>query len=456
MIRPRTVARLWAWSVVLLGGTAIGRTDAPPGDTALPPGHPAEGLPDPARPTLAYAADPDHPLNRIFALLFRADRVPREVGAVLPSEREAEATADAAFFVPGWYFRKRPGADADRAEFGGDVRVSPVESWSAENAARLVALLGRVDEPAEVDALPELRAPLARLMFQWDLLNVWARVEKSGRADAAVLQALARAVRACGQPADVLRSLPDGVADLHRQFPGGEPRDRRAPYLPPTLLGDDPGSTWVEVDRRSSTLFHGAASFRAVRVFLDAGSVEASRALVEAAARQGKDQPPPPVAVGSRAALVFSLVGVTPDLHPVATPVVDEVRVRTLATPPRLDPAGDTSTVDGVNFWTYFRRRPGATDDPARPAFRFIADTSQSLFLEYGTAKRTTFRGQCALCHRTTSDGGQTPAGLRSLSRFAKPHVIDDPATRLRLAEREIVPTLNKLRARIGDGPPGG
>ncbi len=123
--------------------------------------------------------------------------------------------------------------------------------------------------------------------------------------------------------------------------------------------------------------------------------------------------------------------------------------------PPRKGPSSgkDTSSRDGINFWTYFRQRPGiaaaAGTDPDHASFRFVPDTAQSLFLEYGIAKRTTFAAQCVLCHRTTNSGNQAPAGLRSLSRYARPHVIDKPETRLRQAEVEIALVVDKLKARI-------
>ncbi|WP_435018163.1 hypothetical protein TA3x_000109 [Tundrisphaera sp. TA3] len=436
-------------AVALAGGLILTSSGAAPADDFFPVGHRAEGLPDPARPARAYAADPASPLNELFGLLFVAEREPKEVGAALPGERQAAGEDDAAFYVKGWYFRKRPGTESDRATFGGDVRISPVESWTAEQSARMVALLALLDEPAKVDAFPELRPPVARLMLQWDLLNAWARFEASGKAGPDVLRALARSVAACGQPADVLRNLPDGLAELHAQFPAGSRADRRAPYLPASLLANDPASPWVEVDRRSSTLFHGATTFRTARVFLNAGSAEAGRALVEAAAKAGKDSPRPEIEVGTEAALALTLVGLTPDLTPVATPVVDEVRVRALAAEPGLDPGKDTSSVDGINHWIYLRRRPAAGPDPAAAAFRFVPDTAQSLFLEYGTAKRTTYAAQCVLCHRTTFDGGQAPSGLRSLSSYARPHVPDQPDARARQAEAEIVPAIAKLKARL-------
>ena len=72
----------------------------------------------------------------------------------------------------------------------------------------------------------------------------------------------------------------------------------------------------------------------------------------------------------------------------------------------------------------FARTRRGSLVAPDEGAFRFVPDTAQSLFLEYGTAKHTTYAAQCALCHRATNGGGQAPSGVRMLSRFAEPKSI--------------------------------
>lgn len=447
--------RTWFGALALLGLTL----GAGPADRVFPPGHAAEGLPIDGRPFPVFSAEGTGPLDELVSLLFQAERAPVEVGAALPAERAAGGQTDEAFYQGTWYFRKRPGVESDRAVFGGDVRISPVESLTADQSARLIEWLGRLATREQVDAVPELRPPLARLLLQWDLWNAWWRFEqtkKGPRVDDAVLKALARAVAALGQPEAVLKGLPDGVAALRRQFGGGRPGDPRAPYLPQGLLAEaeaGAGSPWVELDRSSSKLFHGAATFRASRVFLNAGSAEQSRRLVEATVQaHAQNQPLPRVEVGTEAALVLSLVGLTPDLKPVATPVVDEVRVRTLATAPAADPTGGTTSRDGLNHWLFLRTRWGSLHDAEQGAFRFVPDSAQAIFLEYGTAKRTTYAAQCTLCHRTTKDGGQAPVGLRTLGRGARARVVDDPETRLRLAETEVGPAVLKLKARL-DAP---
>lgn len=425
-------------------------SSAAAGDGFNPPGHVAEGLPADATAVRAYSPDPASPLNELVTRLYQVERVPAEVAAALPGERAALGEDDAAFFKPGWYFRKRPGVEADRLVVGGDVRTSPVEGLASQDAARVVELLGLIDSPEKVDAIPELRPPVARLMLQWDLWNALRRLEAAKDADPAPLRALAKAVRACGQPEGDLRGLPSGVDGLRSRFAGGRKDDRRSPYLPDGLLSGDPDSPWVEMDRQSTKLFHGASSYRAARVFVNAGSREASRALVEAAAK-GEGDGPVKVPDGTEAAIVLSLIGLTTDLKPVATPVIDEVRVRALVGPRELDAASDTSSRDGLNIWSYLRTRHGTNVDPGTGPFRFVPDTTQSIFLEYGTAKRTTYAAQCALCHRNTSDGGQVDAGFRSLGKYAKPRVVESPDARLRLAEGEVAGAVAKLKARLAE-----
>lgn len=431
-------------ALVLLASSAAA------GDGFNPPGHVAEGLPADATAVRAYSPDPASPLNEMVTKLYQAERVPAEVAAALPSERAALGEDDAAFFKPGWYFRKRAGVEADRLVVGGDVRTSPVEGLASQDAARVVELLGLIDSPEKVDAIPELRPPVARLMLQWDLWNALRRLESAKDADPALLRMLAKAVRACGQPEGVLRGLPSGVDGLRSRFAGGRKDDRRSPYLPDGLLSDASDSPWVEMDRQSTKLFHGASSYRAARVFVNAGSRDASRALVEAAAK-GEGNGPARVPDGTEAAIVLSLVGLTPELAPVATPLIDEVRVRALVGPRELDPASDTSSRDGLNIWSYLRTRHGTNVDPDAGPFRFAPDTTQSIFLEYGTAKRTTYAAQCALCHRNTGDGGQVDGGFRSLGKYAKPRVVDSPDARLRLAEREVAGAVAKLRALLAE-----
>lgn len=453
--RARAAAAVGLAPLIIAGLAAAGVAGRDSADRR-PAGHPDEGLPSSSAPIRAYSADPESPLNALHAMLFIAERIPEEVGAALPSERTAEgAEDDPKFFTKNWYFRKRPGRPEDRRTFGGDIRISPIGSYTAEEQEKLRGLLAQIDTPEKVGAFAELRNPLARLMLQWDLVSVWWRLEKADKADKtdeATLVAMAKAITALAQDKAALTALDPGEKELVSRFgPGGEPNDRRAPYLPSAIFAAGADSPWVEIDRKSTLLFHGATSFRASRVFVNAGTAEKGKAMIEAAAKAAEAKvKPEPAEIGSETAMILTLVGITPDLEPVATPVIDEVRIRALVGPDR---AEDTSSHDGLNQWLYFRSRAGSLVGGADEPFRFIPDTSQSLFLEYGTAKWTTFAAQCVLCHRTTNDGGQTPSGIRSLGRVSNPRIASDPSARNRQAEADFAAIIGRLKERLAAAP---
>ncbi len=416
----------------------------------LPVGHAREGLPAAESPAPVYARDPAHWLNELHALLFTQGQVPEEVAAVLPGGHPG--TADADFFVKGWQFAKRKGGPADRAVFGGDVRVSALTSVGADRRERLLALLDRLSTADRVAAVPELRSPLARLLLQWDVLSVWWRLEadrKWGLDDADLLAAMAKAVRTLAQQRATLEGLPSGIPDLTAEFAAhGRPTGPARPYLPELPLDGQPKGGWVEVDRKAGKLFRGDTALRASRVFLNAGDRERSADLVRAAGQAaGKKAGRPDVPAGTEVALVMSLVGFAPDLTPVATPVVDEVRVRRLTGPFQLAADNPTSSHDGADHWIYFRSRAGSLLG-GRP-FRFVPDTTQGLFLEYGSAKHTTFAGQCALCHRADINTSTVSRGVSTLNPYAQPRVTDNPAARHRTAEGEMRPVADRLRSRL-------
>lgn len=429
-----------------------------PAPTRRPVGDDFEGLPVSGAPQATYAADATHALNRLHARLFLTELVPDEVGAALPSERRAQKLDDAAFYVGKWPIPHREGKPEDRRWFGGDVRVSPVVALDATAEAEILELAARFDTVEEVRATPELASPLARLMFQWDVLQVWWRLERKSIGSDALRASLARVVRATAQPKSVLTSLPSGLDALRSQFAppanaagGGSMLDRRAPFLDAELLAatGTVGGPWVEVQRRSTALFDAQNSLRAVRAFLRAGTRDETKGVLTAVANAKTDADLPKLPRGTEVALVLTLVGLDEELRPVATPVIDELRLRALAGEEVLSADNDTSSHDGWNQWLYLRTRRGTLVAPAEGAFRFVPDTAQSLFLEYGSAKHTTYAAQCSLCHRATNGGGQAPSGVRMLSRHAQPVAIDDARIRFDQAEREFVPVIESLRRRL-------
>ncbi len=409
-------------------------------------GHSREGLPISGTPVPTYARDADHWLNELHALLFTQSLVPEEVAAVLPTERTNRADAD--FFVKGWQFGKRKGTELDRTTFGGDVRVSAVVTVDAKRRERLVLLLDRLSSADRVAAVPELKEPLARLMLQWDVLSLWWRLESDRKwkhDDPELLTAMAKAVRALAQPKQVLEGLPSGATELIKQFADRtEAKSPSEPFLPPTLFDQSPKSGWVEIERKSTRLFRGDTALRTSRVFLDAGTRTRSVELIEAANAKAAR---PEVPTGTQVGLVLTLVGFDESLIPVATPVVDEVRVRRVTGPFRLGADNSTSSHDGIDHWVYFRSRSGSL--LGGQPFRFIPDTTQGLFLEYGSAKHTTFAAQCALCHRAEINTLSAPMGISSLNPAARPRVLDKPDTRFRLAEEEMKSVAERLRLRL-------
>lgn len=416
-------------------------------------GHEFEGLPLSAQPTANYANDPRHPLNELHALLFLGERTPTEIGASLPAERAKEGLGDAEFFVGKWYFRNRREKEisaADRRLFGGDVRVSPVEDLTGKRGERLRELLATLATREQVAEVAELRAPLARAMLQWDLLSVWWRIERKAldgeplAAEETTLVAMARTIRALALTKAEIATLESGVAAL---APTGDGSDRSKPYVPTGLL-DGPKGAWLEVARDVKELFHARNSLRTARVFVRAATAEATRTLVERSALATDEATTPKLEIGTEAALVMNLVLVDSELAAVASPVVSEVRVRRVTGPAELRPDNGSSR-DGWSHWIYMLSRPGALlASGAR--FRFVPDTAQALFLEYGTPKYTTYFAQCALCHRRTNSGGQDPDGIRALGRYGHPSVETDPNVRARLAEAQFAEILAQLRVRLG------
>jgi len=185
------------------------------------------------------------------------------------------------------------------------------------------------------------------------------------------------------------------------------------------------------------------------RVFVkstDRATVEALVAQVPLRAAAGKLVEVPRE---TETVLLLAMMGVTGGLEPVATPVASELRVRMAVAADVLDPAGDTSTRDGWNQWVWLFSREAALAGAGDGPLRFVRDTSQSLFLEYGSPKHTTYYAQCALCHRATNAGNQTPSGVNVLGLNSKPAVLADPTKRWRDAEAQMAPVIAKLRTRL-------
>ncbi len=352
-----------------------------------------------------YAGIGSKDLNRLHQILFTESLVPEEIQASLPSEREKSDQADSEFYRDGWYFLKRKGTPTDLGLFGGDVRVSPRRGFSADDRSELILLLGKLSKSEQADSIEALQSPIARLLVQWDVLSLWWHLERAKSDDEELLSAMARTIAALSQSETSLRSLPSGLSELVG-FAADAPESTNQPFFPKDFALELPEqSGWVEVGRRSSTLFRADRTVRSSRVFLNAGDLATTRDLLTKAADVGAGKYPVPE--GTKTVLIQQMIGIDDNLNPIATNVVDEFRIRLMQEPRVLSHDNPTSSRDGSSHWIFMRTRYGSLRDDVLD-FRFVPDTAQSLFLEYGTQKHATFAAQCALCHRRTKTGGRT------------------------------------------------
>jgi hypothetical protein len=155
------------------------------------------------------------------------------------------------------------------------------------------------------------------------------------------------------------------------------------------------------------------------------------------------------VPIGFRAVLVQGVVAMAQDGTPRATPVVVDVRTQVLQNRDPLAADNATFTRDGLDFGIWQLTREGLRRGDLAQTFRRVLPDDQDLFRDYGTSKHTTYRGQCALCHRVSDSPEPQLAGFPVL----RPHVRAALATlgteRLRLAEEQA----GKLFARLRGEP---
>ncbi|EAQ78422.1 cytochrome-c peroxidase [Blastopirellula marina] len=426
---------------------AAASSDAAAGElnpTIHPVGHFLEGLPTSGQSQAVYHHDASHPLNRLHRLLFIDQLVPEEIQSQLPAEMESAGVAQRDFYQGKWYFGKRNGEDHDLKFFGGDVRVSPVRKFSAEERKELRKLLTDLSSPEQ--RTKQLTSPLQQLLVQWDVMSVWWQLEKLKYDDPELLTEMAIAIRSLALTRDAIEQLSSGFDQLRSQFPDSNNSTTSRPFLPadfdPTTGSTE--SAWAEIGRKSSALFQADRSLHASRVFLNFGGQSATKRLLSTIQ---KDDVSFELPSKLQTALVQSLVVVDEELNPVATPVIDEIRIRISVPPFELSGENTSSSRDGSSHWIYYRTRAGSVLNPEQ-VFRFVPDSAQSLFLEYGSMKHATYGAQCALCHRLTNAGGQTPFGIRSLSKHANAHLatVDE---RMQLAESEMTKVVERLKSRL-------
>lgn len=373
---------------------------------------PDRGLPREQAALAPYHADPEHVLNRIFRAAWLARLAPAEVAAVLPREGALE-------WSEGWVHRKRAGQASDERWFGGDGRQLPREKFDAADEARLLADLAALD--AQALAPLRERADLA-VLFQHDLLRVALRLEDSG-ANPALIPALRRAAQAVALPAEELDKLTSTLAgvDLGVEVSAALSPAESSPYR--------------EILRRSTRLFDAEHTMLWSRVWLahPDGVEQLAKLLPAARAELGAPQVP----LGTRAVLLQGIVALDAEGRARATPLVVDVRTQVLVNRDALAADNPTFTRDGIDFEVRLLEREGVRSGVAAQRFRRVDAEDQELFRDYGTLKHTTYRAQCALCHRNTDTPEPELGGFPILRPHARAEFALSGEERLRLAETQ-------------------
>jgi hypothetical protein len=388
--------------VMLLGGAALLPAQAP---RRHAPDSQDRGLLREDAVPAPYHADPAHPLNRIFRALWTVRMVPTEVAGVLPREGTP--------IEAGWVHKKRAGAAADARWFGGDGRQLPLEDLSpaaVEELAGLLRGLGADDRAA-------LRAPLAlAVLFQNDLLRAAERLLDLGPAGAGAVAA--RTARFVALDAADWRSCRTRCGQA---FGDAAIRDQLGTALPPALGRHRQGHR--EVLRRSTRLFDAERTLLWSRVFLAHPDGEAALAsmLPKAGASDEAARARPTVPIGFRAVLVQGLIALDArTARPHATPIVVDVRTQVLQNRDPLGAENPTFTHDGLDFGIWQLERQGLRSGEPAAFFRAVEADDQDLFRDYGTAKHTTYRGQCSLCHRVSDTPEPNSPASRCCARTCR------------------------------------
>jgi DNA-directed RNA polymerase specialized sigma24 family protein len=381
-----------------------------------------------------YHSEPGHRLNRIFRLLWTVQMTPTEVAAVLPREGTR--------IESGWVHEKRAGTDADARWFGGDGRQLPLEDLPTAAVEELAGLLRGLGD----DDRAALRNPLAlAVLFQNDLLRAAERLQDLER-QPELVQWLVRGARFLALDAAELAQLQNPLAPA---LGDAALRAHLGEQLPPELQGT--AKDHREILRRSTRLFDAERTLLWSRVFLAHPDGEAALAAMlpkgDGERRDATEPRGPTVPIGFRAVLVQGLIALGQDGRAHATPIVVDVRTQVLQNRDPLGADNATFTHDGLDFGIWQLERQGLREGRPAAIYRAVAADDQDLFRDYGTAKHTTYRGQCSLCHRVSDTPEPQLAGFPVL----RPHVQATFAVtgdeRLRLAETQAQRLLDRLLA---------
>lgn len=393
-----------------------------------PTGHTRAGLTQAPERLCPYDDDPSHPANRLFRALWTAALVPAEVAHVVPSEPPRE-------LAEGWVHGKRAGRAEDRAVFGGDGRMLPLDGLAEPEAAAVLA-----DLDALGPVIPALqRIPALAVHLQNDLLRAAERLLDVGQ-NLDLVPTLRDTALRLALPADRLAELPD---PLRLACAGADPT-LPAPELPTQVGGSATG--FREITRRSTRLFDAAHTLLWSRVFVrhPDGEVALAAMLPAPGATKG---PSPTTPIGFAAVLVQGLVAIDDQGVPRATTLVVDVRTQTLHNRDPLGAGNPTFTRDGLDFGVWQLQRQGLRSGTPAHFFRAVHADDLDLFRDYGTAKLTSYRAQCALCHRVSDSPEPELAGFPVLRPHVQAAFAATGEERLRLAEQQVGALLAKLRA---------
>jgi hypothetical protein len=404
-------------------------------DERYPVGHPDQGLPLPAFVLTPYHEDPSHVLNRVFRASFLVMTAPAEVGLALPREHRDPAE----FLRKPWYFAVRPGTPADQKLFGGDTRLLSRDGFTSGEAKAFAQVLAEVD--GEMVRTLKNRPELA-VMFQHDLMRIAQRLMDTGR-NPELLKPITAAIRRIALPSNQLEQLTSTYElGLKSKSINSE--------LPLDLLRAEPplNGPYIELLRTSTSLFNASHTLAWSRVFVAWPTSRQDLIRFLSAHSKGASIEVP---VGTTSVLVQGIMAVDDQGRPQATPLAFDVRIKWLDNRDSMSVENRTTTRDGIQIRTYEMRRMSLRQNAYDYLFRALHDDDQALFRDYGALKHTTLAAQCAVCHRLHDVSDANLGGFITLSPSAKPRPAVTGLERLRLAEREVLQFLVKLRKAGGD-----
>jgi hypothetical protein len=357
------------------------------------------------------------------------------VGLALPREHRDPAE----FFRTPWYFAVRPGTPADQKLFGGDTRLLSREGFTPGEAKAFAEALAQVDG----DTVRTLQSrPELAVLFQHDLLRLAERLMETRR-NGELLKPIAAAIKRVALPSRQILQLPS-TYELGLKF-------RSIDYpLPSNLLRADPplDGPYVELLRNSTSVFNASHTLAWSRVYIAWPAPPNGPAdFLSTLSRDPQTQVP----VGTISVLAQGAVAVDDQGRPQATPLVFDLRVKWLANRSPMSADNRTTTRDGIQIRAYELRRTSLRLKAYDGLFRALHDEDQALFRDYGSLKHTTLAGQCTLCHRLQRVPDAHLGGFITLGPSAKPRPAATGTERLRLAEREVQPFLERLGKAAGN-----